>query len=286
LPLDPKTHVSMILRQNVLRQCFEQYTRIYESRNDCIEIASRLSLDAEHDLYRHSSSSKVYRSTAVNVIHKLKKTGPTNQFPDTIKSKHGKTTGQTTRFSKYLTHMWITFRISLVVLDYRKALAHVLPLRELYRNDFPLDLVFSEIEVVRYERVSDNLPRPISGTCQNRCDRCGNFYDVSQQPESEKCIYHPNKAHVDLPFGNQMGEKTRTHSCCGRAFGSLGCARGPHVFSISRFVELKEKYVFLSSLPFPGDFEADQSDRLKCLALDCEMVGDQANQAQFPGSFA
>lgn len=157
----------------------------------------------------------------------------------------------------------------------------MLPLKELYRNDFPLDLVFPEIEVVRYEGVSNNLPKPVSGTCQQRCDRCGNFYDISQQSEPEKCIYHPNKAHVDLSFGNQMGEKTRIHSCCGRAFGSLGCARGPHVFSISRFVDLKKKYVFISSHPFPGDFEVDQLDSLKCLALDCEMVGDRANLTKF-----
>ena len=105
MPLDPKTHVSMILRQDVLRQCFEQYTRIHESRDDCTEIATRLSLDAEHDLYRHSSSSKVYRSMAVNVIHKLKKTAPTDQSPDTVRSTRGKPARQTKISSKYPTYM-------------------------------------------------------------------------------------------------------------------------------------------------------------------------------------
>jgi hypothetical protein len=74
LSLDPKSHVPITLRQSVVKQCFEQYCRIYESRDDSADVASRLSLEAELDLFKKSNSKQVYRSTAVNVVHKLKKT--------------------------------------------------------------------------------------------------------------------------------------------------------------------------------------------------------------------
>lgn len=107
---------------------------------------------------------------------------------------------------------------------------------------------------------------------QRRCDRCGMFYDHIREIDLEECTYHPSRAIMDASFGYQMGEKTRLYACCGKYFGSMGCTQGSHVFSIHDFEDLKNRHVFMPTRPYSGDFQKDQPDHLKCLAIDCEMV--------------
>jgi hypothetical protein len=278
LPLDPKSHIPIMIRQHIVEQCFEQYCRIYASREDAVVVATRFSLEAEQELFRKSHSKHVYRSIAVNLIQQLRKTSSTHIISDSItlqqpnQGTQSKSNMQKKKHGSILFILLTILFVLLAILDYTIVSNYVLSLKDLYQNDFPLDIIMSDIEIFRHKRFSNDVTPAMIDIHQHRCDRCGVLYSEKREIDPEECKYHPNRAFVDTSFGHHMGEVTKIYACCGKSLGSQGCSQGSHVFSIDNFADLKNRHVFIMTQPYPGDFQKDQKDQLKCLAVDCEMV--------------
>ena len=61
------------------------------------------------------------------------------------------------------------------------------------------------------------------------CDRCKKEYivkDVLQENDLTVCQFHHGRMRMVM----NRGEKLRQYTCCDDSYGSMGCAKGPHVY--------------------------------------------------------
>lgn len=118
------------------------------------------------------------------------------------------------------------------------------------------------------------------------CERCGERFVVTPLGEGkdEACSFHWGRPftqtlngmpliHTLDKYGNTdfyIGEKIKTHKCCGMTQGGAGCSLGPHVFYEKAPEDLHRRHAFtLSSEPAEGVNDATMLD---VAALDCEMI--------------
>ncbi|KAI9266808.1 ribonuclease H-like domain-containing protein [Phascolomyces articulosus] len=98
------------------------------------------------------------------------------------------------------------------------------------------------------------------------CDRCKKDYvvkDVLQANDLNVCRYHHGRMRMVM----NRGEKLRQYTCCDESFGSMGCAKGPHVYKDENIRDLHAK------IPYISTPKADAAKDTRILvALDCEMA--------------
>jgi len=144
-----------------------------------------------------------------------------------------------------------------VSINVLQSLCH--PREILLANDYPHSVQFEEL-----------LPKlELPGT--QRCSRCGTDFNLDSRAATEPELREVCTFHGGRTVRGTVDNPERVYSCCSRTLESSGCTKGPHVFELRRYMDLRE----VSGIDFVTTKELFDRQLLpqsrRILALDCEM---------------
>ncbi|KAG2227724.1 hypothetical protein INT45_004766 [Circinella minor] len=239
-------HAPLKMRQLISQRLYEQFLRIYQPiLSNHPTLATEHTKSQESFILEKTSNQAGYKQMATNILMNLKKRpealndqdmGIDGEWEDPITKEQQK------------------------VITLTKVTKCILSTEEMEKMGYPL------ITIINNNKEDEKRNGGETIGSKKICDRCKKEYivkDVLQENDLTLCQFHHGKMRMVM----NRGEKLRQYTCCDESYGSMGCAKGPHVYKDENVQDLHAKIPFIST-PEGGSAK----NKRIVVALDCEMA--------------